>query len=234
MYNSILTLLLIAGYRKRNMEDVRFTMGNWLEQRRNYAAYSVFYTIFMPSIVGKRRFANRVRNLPDGQEIATVSDEALAMLGLENSIERWDDLFDKSGGQYRIIHKDEEYPKEWISDKYTKYTGTSSRDPNIPQDTEDKRWSQKGIERFNELRKHVIADRATHNKFMATWLKQERDKRKNRKAEELDEDDSTGLVDADDDLFHQPSQPSTLTPARNKVGVESSSDEDENDDSFGQ
>jgi hypothetical protein len=99
----------------------------------------------MPSIVGKRLFAYRVRNLPGDQEIATLSDEALAVLGLENSIACWDDLFDKSGGNYRIIHKDEECPKDWISDIHTKYADTSSRDPNIPQDTGDKRWSQKGI-----------------------------------------------------------------------------------------
>jgi hypothetical protein len=57
-------------------------MTNWLELRRNYVAYYDFYTYSLPSIVGKRNFKIILNTMAEGKEIATVSDEALALLGI--------------------------------------------------------------------------------------------------------------------------------------------------------
>jgi hypothetical protein len=84
------------------------------------------------------------------------------------------------------------------------YSWYLSRDPNIPEDTEDKSWSQKGIEHFNKLRKFIIMDRPTHPMCMANWLKQEREKLKNKKADKIDEDDSMGVIDANNGFVQQP------------------------------
>jgi hypothetical protein len=53
-------------------------MANWLELRRNYAAYYDFYTYLLSSIVGKWNFKIRLNTMAEGEEIATVSDEAFS------------------------------------------------------------------------------------------------------------------------------------------------------------
>jgi hypothetical protein len=58
-------------------------MANWLELRRNYTAYYDFYTYLLSWIVGKRNFKIRLNTMAEGEEIATVSDKALALLGIE-------------------------------------------------------------------------------------------------------------------------------------------------------
>jgi hypothetical protein len=60
-------------------------MTNWLELRRNFVAYYDFYTNLLPSTVGKRNFKIRLNTMAESEEITTVSDEALALLGIENA-----------------------------------------------------------------------------------------------------------------------------------------------------
>ena len=126
--------------------------------RRNYAAYSIFYTTFVSAIVGKRLFRKRIKNVSKDKEIATISDEALALLGLENGEARWDAIWESSNGKIRIVPKGDAIPETWKSTVLTKYTGTSRTDPTILRDTDDKRWSREGIERINKLRKLVWKD----------------------------------------------------------------------------
>jgi hypothetical protein len=49
--------------------------------------------------VGKRNFKIRLNTMAEGEEIATVSDEALALLGIENGHKLWDDIWAKSAGE---------------------------------------------------------------------------------------------------------------------------------------
>jgi hypothetical protein len=63
-YNSVLTQVFNLVYRKKNVE-VWYTLDNWLEMHRNYAAYSVFYKTFLPEVVGECLFAYRIHNRPD-------------------------------------------------------------------------------------------------------------------------------------------------------------------------
>jgi hypothetical protein len=118
------------------------SMMNWLELRRNNAAYYDFYTYVLPSTVSKRNFKIRLNTMAEGDEIATVSDKALALLGIENGHKLWDDIWAKSAGKVRVIRRDKPYPKEWNSTVCPQYTGTSKADPGIDKHTEDKRWIQ--------------------------------------------------------------------------------------------
>jgi hypothetical protein len=52
--------------------------------RRNFEAYAGFYTYIVKAIVGKRNFKKRLRTMAEGTQIVTVSDEALALIGVEN------------------------------------------------------------------------------------------------------------------------------------------------------
>ena len=62
---------------------------------------------------------------------------------------------------------------------------------------------------------------------MANLLKQERAKLKRVTAEEREDDDSDGVVDADDDLFNTPLGGRTLSQAAQVHGVGDDSSDDE-------
>jgi hypothetical protein len=107
-------------------------MDNWLEMRRNFEAYADFYTYIVKNIVvGKRNFKKRLRTMAEGAEIATVSDEALSLIGVENGRRVWDDVFHLSGGNICQIRNDETYPEEWVSKILPQYTRTSKDDPSV-------------------------------------------------------------------------------------------------------
>jgi hypothetical protein len=78
--------------------DVRYTLDDFLEMQRNYAAYSVFYSTFVPTIVGRQLMKKLVADENTFKELSTISDEALALLGLENGVGRWDNIFTKCKG----------------------------------------------------------------------------------------------------------------------------------------
>jgi hypothetical protein len=207
-------------------------MTNWLELRRNYVAYYDFYTYLLPSTVGKRNFKIRLNTMAEGEEIATVSDEALALLGIENGHKLWDDMWAKSAGKVRVIRRDEPYPKEWISTVCPQYTRTSKADPAIDKHTKDKRWTQAGICQFNALRQAIIANRQTYPGFKVRWLRQAREQINGLVDPDVDDADEDNIVDADDDLFDSvaPSQ-TQLTAAKQVHGTgEASSNEDTDED----
>jgi hypothetical protein len=199
--------------------------------RRNYAAYYVFYTQFVRATVGKHPFHQRLRSMVVGDEIASVSDEALTLLGFENSIEMWDDVWKISDGEIRLVRNDEKIPEHWKSKLLPIYTRTSRSDPANQRNTEDKRWSSEGIIRFNALRLLVIKDRADHPDFKITWLNQVREQMKGTSDTIVDDLEESGHVDADDDLFTETAaaQP-VLTTARQKLGARSDSDDSSEDD----
>jgi hypothetical protein len=111
-------------------------MDDWSEMRHNFGAYADFYTYIVKAIVGKRNFKKRLRNMAEGTEIVTVSDEALALIGVENGRRVWDDKFLRSEGKIRQIRNDETYPKEWETDVLPQYTRTPKT---IPQSRESPR-----------------------------------------------------------------------------------------------
>jgi hypothetical protein len=74
-------------------------MKDIVEGRKNEEAYSAFFEHFLPCATKKtlwdRRIAKAVSN-PNSKKyesLCTISDEAFALLLLENSYNRWLDLF---------------------------------------------------------------------------------------------------------------------------------------------
>ena len=136
------------------------------------------------------------------EEVSTISDEALALLGLENGVDRWDDIFKRCEGDVRPYAKGQEIPEAHKSTVPTKYTVSSNPDANTEKEGTDKRWSKEGIIRFNQLRQLIIKDRAAHPEFVPKWLAQERDSIvSGLTASTTDEAD---IPDADDDYVGQP------------------------------
>jgi hypothetical protein len=171
--------------------------------------------------------------MAEGEEIATASDEALALLGIENAHKLWDDVWAKSEGKVWMIRRDEPYPKEWISTVCPRYTQTSKADPTLDNQTEDKRWTQAGICRFNALRQAIIADRQAYPGFKVRWLRQARKEIRGLVDPYVDGDNEDNIVDSDDDLFDSVApSPTQLTAAKQMQGTlsDSSSDDESDDD----
>lgn len=140
--------------------------------RSDFDTYKHFYYRFVRSIVGRREFDLVIANWNTGQcegTLATISDEALALLSFENGFDVWKDVYERSGGKIRPIPREEEYPKEWISNKETKYT-TRRDAKGAPVDTKDKSWTAEGILRFNELLAVVARDRKKNPYFIEKFI----------------------------------------------------------------
>jgi hypothetical protein len=216
----------------RTSKEVSYQLDNWLEMRRNYSAYYVFYTNCVRAIVGKRPFRKRLGSMAVGDEIPTVSDEALTLLGIENSYEVWNDVYKNLNGDIRSVRNDEAVPDHWKSSIIPKYTMTTQTNPGaIPRNTNDKCWSTEGILRFNALRLLVIQDRADHPYFKIKWLNQVRADMKGNLDTDVDDVGDLTQVEADDDLFPETAaaQP-VLNPAKQKLGVSDAVYSDSNDD----
>jgi hypothetical protein len=169
----LLTCVCMLAYRSAN-QDVRYTLDKFLEMRRNTAAYSVFYSTFIPPIVGRSLLKKLVEDDSVFEEISTISDEALALLALENGVDRWDDVFTKCKGDVRPFARGQPIPEGLKSTVPTKYTVSSTLDAGGDKEGNDKRWSKEGIIRFNQLRQKIIKDRGRHTDFIEGWLTQQR------------------------------------------------------------
>jgi hypothetical protein len=196
---------------------VRYTLDDFLEMRRNTAAYTVFYSTFLPVVVGRLLMKKLVADKDTVEEVATISDEALTLLGLENYGAYWDDIFTRCKGDVRPYGKGQEMPEEHKSTVPTKYT--SNPDANSDKEGSNKVWSVDGIQRFNLLRQGVIQDRAAHPEFLPKWLAHERGR--------MDADPAASnpvqekIIDAEDDYADTsiPSEPEVLKQAASNVDV---------------
>jgi hypothetical protein len=207
--------------------------------RRNYAAYSVFYSTLLPAVVGWSLLKKLVADKDTVEQVVTISDEALALPGLENGVERWDNIFTRCKGDVRPYAKGQEIPWAHKSTVPTKYTVSSNPDANTEKEGTNKLWSKDGIIRFNLLRQGIIEDRAAHPEFVLTWLADERDAIVAGNTTSTTGEDS--MVNADDN-FTKPSnrnQTEELKPAAQDADVvDSGSDEhasasEDDDNQFG-
>lgn len=229
MYH-ILTLLFLLAYRRYlmtlNPQPTPFTpqiVSNTM--RSSYNIYKIFYQKFVSCIVGKRLFQTRLNSCTRESEIATVSDEALALLGFENAYPVWSDIWDKSDGKIRQVNKDEEIPECFKSEKHTLYTTKRDADGSVSQE-KGKEWSPAGIEKFNSYRQKVRRDRLANKDFLPRFLAEWREANKNTPIPNYD----SSMPDADDDFNDSTPANSPLKKAQGTVGVEEDSSVDGNED----
>ena len=223
-------------------------MEEFLELRRNYEACSCFYSNFVCSVVRKRSWNDRLRHWPEGKDICTVSDEAFALVALENSYDMWMDVAGKLVMQGIMprrtqVKKGETRDSAYESDIPTKCT-LSPAQSNIRRKSGSQiksfrtkkllAWSQEGIERFNYFFKEVKQDRLNHPDFFRKWLKEEREKKENLKDIDSLTDDNLvqTKIEAFNDFDDEPEQ--VHPPATKPKGVagdasSSSSGTDEQD-----
>jgi hypothetical protein len=152
-----------------------FYMKDFLQGRSHNEAYTVFFEHFVPCALKKTEWERRIAMAGTHIEstddfLCTVSDEAFALLLLENSYDRWFDLFKSNAGglmqQRGVKHR------RFESDVPTLYTrgGIKYHTHQSREGERQKGWSDDGIIRFNELYEMVKRDRTANINFEASWL----------------------------------------------------------------
>lgn len=147
------------------------SLQEFLDLRLNENVFEIFCDKILRCVVGKLVWRERICH-ELVSVIATPSDEALALLILENSWDRWEQIYDLDGD-----HKNAKIQTKWTSDPQhaSPFSG----------------WNLEGRERFNELRRLVINDRkGTYCQRVEEHFrekKQERSSNKKRKKECLQE-----------------------------------------------
>jgi len=129
--------------------------------RTNVEAYGHFCDRILPCVIGKMEWSKEVYS-KEISKIATPTDEAWALLLLENSWDLWHQM-----AEYEL--KAEKLPKE-LRVK-TKWTSTAI------SAVKYEGWGEDGIPRYNELVKKVREDRGQHKSFDAAFLEKKREER---------------------------------------------------------
>ena len=145
-------------------------MSAFLKGRKQEKVYSVFFDRFVCCITGKTWFKSKIKEeSSDQQEICTASDEAFTLLLLENSYERWADIYKNTGGRPIPLRGIKNC--QWQSDVKTKYTdGGIQYSSTDTHDRVGKGWSTEGIKRFNELFEQVKQDQKEHPEFVKIFI----------------------------------------------------------------
>jgi hypothetical protein len=179
--------------------------------RKNKKVYTTFFSRFIPAVVGPELFKRRLEDKDTAPEsICTISDEAFALLLIENSYDHWTDIYKKAKGIPK--QRKGETTRKFDSDVSPKYTNGGIKYNTNTGQPKSKGWTTKGIERYNELFWFVTTDRKKKSKFMlkfkehraAATVKPKRDKRTTMKAvhslwEDNGIDEPTDAVDGSSD-----------------------------------
>jgi hypothetical protein len=129
--------------------DVMPSLAHFAELSTNEPAYLYFCTHFLKPIVGNASW--RLHSLRQPlSTFVTVSDEAFALLTLENNYARWCKMWEKR------CYKSCEVAAQWTNAGVSKANGQSKRFFG---------WKPEGYRRFNELYINIKKDRETRATF---------------------------------------------------------------------
>jgi len=153
-----------------------YDLQDFLQLRKHPQAYLVFFKHFIKCITRKSVFESNIRKARTYDDICSISDEAFALILLENSWHRWMDIHTKDSSALlpRRGLRTQGKVTSMIPTKYTK--GGYKYDPLSPFETaptsysKRKGWSAEGIQRYNELFDQVEADRQAHPEFLNSLL----------------------------------------------------------------
>ena len=144
-----------------------------MEGRGSENAYATFFVRFVSVVVGKLIMRRRIQICTGNRHIASISDEAFALLIIENNEAKWLDVHERTKGHQ--LDKANRKGESWSSDVPTRYTqqGLSYEEKKFRAG--DRGWSIAGIERFNELFDFVDADRKKNPSFLRNCVQSWRD-----------------------------------------------------------
>jgi hypothetical protein len=92
----------------------------WQQSRRNTKMYDIFFDNLLPCVIKKSFFDRQLGVATNDKTLCTVSDKAFALLLLENSSDRWIDIYRLQKGE--VTPKQGQKRREFESDVPTRYT----------------------------------------------------------------------------------------------------------------
>ena len=222
--SAVLLLWLLGLWKKEGSVP---EMKEFLKLRSNKDDYKTFMKVFVREVVGRRLFDGRLRNgSADFDKLATRTDEAFALLVVENSEGYWRELLTRHNGDVPIVKRGEERPESLQTNIEPKYT---KGEEVLGQGMEAARkWNNDGINRFNELLKMVGDDREAHPSFVVNLINEERmaleNKRKRKREITLEP-----IVLAHNDLGGSDSEQSETERLSNEGETEEEESDQDND-----
>ena len=125
----------------------------------NYPIYKDFVSFYVSAVVGVRKFDRNKCHVKYSKYV-TVSDEAFAVLTLENNWKRWSSMADD------MDWKDSDEPSKWTTSKEKRKASSaattadnSSVENDCPQAKRYRGWSAQGIARYNQLFEEIKKER---------------------------------------------------------------------------
>jgi hypothetical protein len=168
-------------------------------------AFLYFCFYFLKCVVGVHAFNRCMKQQMKISDVATPSDEALALLLLENSERRWTTEY---LNQVAKEQANQEKPQAVPLPKYTGL-GNGKQDKGFTKKFGG--WTQAGIQRYNEIFDDVVNDRKhfgkTFDEYFAQWyqLQLNGSDQNNDEGGGCDHDESGGaapsVIRARNDLF---------------------------------
>ena len=142
--------------------------------------YSVFIKDLVKGITGLKPFAERLANSqinPD--ELCTISDEAFALVTLENHYDRWVALFKHYNNTIPPVKSTKESkkrPTEQIEEAPVHTQGGLTLKDDTALVKKGKGFSKLGIDHYNLYYEQVKQDRIQHPQFLAQLCQKERER----------------------------------------------------------
>lgn len=154
-----------------------------LQLRQDESTMMVFADVFLPSVVGKNKWNRLVTRVPL-KSMVTVTDEAFALLVLENIWDEWSAIPVNEWMNSKICgtRRQGMVGKGGRAGKYTKNWRKASKFHG---------WSDEGLQRMNELVELVKADREKHGRFDQTYM--EKKEAQQRQHEDSQKVNSSGM-----------------------------------------
>jgi hypothetical protein len=209
--------------------SVDYSINSILRQgRRNAKMYKVFFDNFLPCVIKKSVFDHQVAVATNDRTLCTVSDEAFALLLLENSFDCWQDIYQLQKGE--VTPKRGQKRREFESDVPTRYTKGGIVYDKTVKNNDPKGWSAEGILRYNKLYSMVKEDRKTNRSFTTNWLIKKKENQldvvQTRKRKCPQHQARIELLDSEDDGSGNESASANINGAN---GTDNESSEDEKD-----
>ena len=158
----------------------RYSLHEFLQGRENQEVYEVFMTKFAWCVVARKtEWQSRVLAAETDRDVLSVSDEAFALIVLENNWSRWIDVFNINGGKVpkNGVGRKTGENVSLVPTKYTRgglaYVFRNHCSNPLKDDGSAykyKGWSAAGITRYNALHDQVKEDRKIYKEFITQWL----------------------------------------------------------------
>jgi len=226
-----------------------FKLEKFIKGREKNSHYELFLRTFVKPVVGINTWNEKLKK-PDTtpNNLFSKSDEAFAMIVLDNNYEYWSELFIENGNSIPSSNRKRKMNESNNGKDLTKkpkYTDSYLFNKKSSSGKQGKGWSEDGINKFNQYCRQCFEDRSNFPTLNKNFLKKEQERlfqkqnsknvKKTKKVAVMPDRDSL-FDDDDDEVLHEitmtrvENASSSTVPnnnnANNKTGEVDSDDSD--------